>query len=240
MDSPAVKKERKPRKRAPRLSLGVIFDMDGVLVDSAEAHYEAWRRLGREIGAEFPRSVFVSTFGMHNRQIIPLWLGDSFPDEEGDRWSERKEAIYREVAAKTLKPLDGAVDLIQALAAGGFSLAVGSSGPKANVELVLDVLGVRDRFAALSTGDDVRHGKPNPEVFLKAAGKLCLPAPRCAVIEDAPQGVEAGLAAGSRVVAVATTRPAAELAGAHLVVESLRELSSERILRLFEGAAGGP
>jgi beta-phosphoglucomutase len=229
-----VKTSRRKKKETPRLSLGVIFDMDGVLVDSAEAHFQAWSRLGQEIGMPHPRSLFVSTFGMHNRQIIPLWLGDGLPEDEVERLGERKEAIYREVAASSLKPLDGAPELIRGLASMGFSLAVGSSGPRANVELVLGVLGVGDQFAALATGDDVRHGKPNPEVFLKAAGKLCLPPARCAVIEDAPQGVEAALAAGCKVIAVATTRTPAELQAAHLVASSLRDLRPEGILALLE------
>jgi beta-phosphoglucomutase len=214
--------------------LGVIFDMDGVLVDSSDAHYRAWSRLGEELGKPHPREIFEQTFGMHNRQIIPLWLGKDIPPEEVERLSERKEEMYREIAAGSLKPLEGVVELIAALFEDGFLLAVGSSGPTANVELVLNVLGVRDRFVALSTGNDVHHGKPHPEVFLKAAGKLRLPPASCAVIEDAPQGILAGLAAGARVVAVSSTRPAAELTRAHLVVDSLTELEPARLRGLIE------
>jgi HAD superfamily hydrolase (TIGR01509 family) len=215
-------------------ALGAIFDMDGVLVDSAELHYRAWSRLGEELGAPHPREVFERTFGMHNRQIIPIWLGRELPPDELEALSVRKEALYREAAAAGIAPLEGVIDLIGSLWRSGFALAVGSSGPLANVELILDALGVRDRFTALSTGDDVTHGKPDPEVFIKAARKLGLPPERCAVIEDAPQGVEAGLRAGARVVAVASTRPARELRAAHLVVSSLAELDAPRLRRVIE------
>jgi beta-phosphoglucomutase len=220
--------------------LGVIFDVDGVLVDSLEAHYASWSILGDAVGKPHPRDLFARTFGMHNREIIPLWLGPGVPPEDVEELSTTKEALYRWVARRALRPLDGAASLVEDLASSGFLLAVGSSGPRENVELSLRVLGVRDRFSALSTGGDVREGKPDPEVFLKALERLGLPASRCAVVEDAPQGVEAGLRAGLRVIAVATTRDPEELRHAHLVVRSLRELSPERIRRLIlDGAPVG-
>src|SRR4030095_1255810 len=101
--------------------------MDGVLVDSSRAHGRSWVRLGEEIGVPYHREVFERTFGMHNRQIIPLWLGDGLPADEIDRLSDRKEAMYREEARDSLRPLEGAVDLIRALHAGEFHRAVGSS-----------------------------------------------------------------------------------------------------------------
>lgn len=222
-----------------RPTLGVIFDMDGVLVDSAEAHYTAWCLLGEEVGTPHPREFFARTFGMHNREIIPLWLGPGLPGQEVERLSALKEALYRKVAAETLRPVEGVVDLIRALRADGLLLAVGSSGPPPNVELALEILGVRDAFAALSTAADVREGKPHPEVFLKAAERLGVSPSRCAVVEDAPQGIEAGRRAGARTIALATTRSPEELAGADLVILSLAELDADRVRRLIiEGPNG--
>lgn len=218
---------------------GVVFDMDGVLVDSSAAHLLAWTELGEELGVPHTRQFFESTFGMHNRQILPLWLGEQVPPDEIERLSERKEAMYRQLAATSVAPVAGVVELIQSLSQAGFRLAVGSSGPRPNVELVLGILGVTGLFHGLSTGDEVLHGKPHPEVFLKAAKKLGLLPQRCVVIEDAPQGVEAGLAAGSRVVAVTTTRPADELRRAHRVVTSLCELTAASLLELLGAATAG-
>jgi beta-phosphoglucomutase family hydrolase len=215
-------------------SAGVIFDMDGVLVDSKEAHYQAWKRLGEEIDVPCPRDVFERTFGMHNNQIIPIWLGDELQLAEVERLSRRKEEVFREVASGNVMPLEGVVDLVKSLHDNGFSLAVGSSGPLPNVELVLDLLGVRELFSALSTGDEVHHGKPHPEVFLIAARKLGISPERCVVIEDAPQGVEAARAAGAIAVAVTSTRPAADLQEADLVVPSLNDLTAAQLGELVD------
>lgn len=212
---------------------GCIFDMDGVLVDSSAAHYQSWSRLGEEIGAAFPRALFDRTFGMHNNQIIPTWLERSLAPGELERLGLRKEALYREAAPAVLQPLPGAVDLVRALVADGFALAVGSSGPAANVRLVLELLGVADCFAALSSGDEVHHGKPHPEIFLNAARHLALPPASCVVIEDAPQGVEAGHRAGARVVAVTSSRPRADLADADVVVDSLTEVTPTSLRALL-------
>lgn len=215
--------------------LAVIFDIDGVLVDSTEGHFEAWSRLGSEIGREVPRPIFEETFGMHNRQIIPIWFGQGVPDEELTRLSDRKEEIYRNVATESIQILAGVPELIHRLSDAGCLLAVGSSAPRANVELILDMLGVSELFAALSTGDEVRYGKPHPEVFEKAVSKLSVPASSCVVVEDAPQGVEAAIAAGTKVVAVTSTRPAEELGSADLIVDSLAELGPDRLRALIEG-----
>lgn len=204
--------------------LGAIFDMDGVLVDSSEAHHASWSRLGDEIGTPFPRALFDRTFGMHNNQIIPLWLGD-VPADEVERLGLRKEEIYRASPPHLLRALPGAQALVAALAADGWRLAVASSGTRANIELILRLLDLKNAFHFLATGDDVTHGKPHPEVFLKAVAGLGLAPAACAVIEDAPQGVEAGLTAGATVLAVTSTRPAADLAEAHYVVDSLENVT---------------
>lgn len=215
---------------------GVIFDMDGVLIESTEAHYESWALLAAEIGTPWPRDLFDSTFGMHNRQIIPLWLGEETDAAEIDRCSNRKEAFFREVIKKTpdaVKALPGACELVRELHGAGVALAIGSSAPSLNVNLILDLLKVRELFQAFSTGDRVRHGKPHPEVFLTAISELGLKASDCVVIEDAPQGVEAALAAGAGAIAVTTTRKAEEFSHAHLVVDSLTELNALRIQNLI-------
>lgn len=217
-----------------RTDYGVLFDMDGVLVDSAVAHWQAWTALGEEQGVPFARSLFESTFGMHNQEIIPLWLGGDVSAEEISSLSQRKEAIYRERAAECLEALPGVVELVKNLFSNGFRVAVASSGPRANVELILDLLGVREYFAALSTGDDVRNGKPHPEVFEVAAARLDLPPERCVVIEDAPQGIEAGRRAGARVVAVTSSRPAEDLQRADVVVGSLADLDADSLRRLLD------
>jgi beta-phosphoglucomutase len=210
-------------------TLGVIFDMDGVLVDSTEAHYQSWKKIGEDIGHAYPRDVFMKSYGMHNRQSIPLWLGRAVPEDEIVNLAHRKEVLYREMARDTLQPIPGVIDLIKALHADGFWLAVGSSGPAVNVSMVLDLLGVLPLFKALSTGDDVKEGKPHPAIFLNAARKLGLLPIACTVIEDAPQGIEAARAAGMFAIAIPTSRVAVELAAADWIAASLTQVSPEKL-----------
>ncbi len=215
------------------MKYAAIFDMDGVLVDSSQAHFAAWSELGRRISEPFSRAFFDQTFGMHNAQIFPLWLGD-LSAERIQELSLEKEALYREAAAGEVQALEGAVELVRALDEADFALAVGSSGPRANVELILRILGVAECFDALSTGDDVTHGKPHPEVFSKAAERLGLEPARCLVLEDAPQGIEAALRAHMRVLAVTSSRPAADLQDAHRIVHSLREVGPAELAALID------
>ena len=215
---------------------GIIFDMDGVLLDSAEAHFHAWHSLGEEIGMPHTRDFFNSTFGMHNNQIMPRWLGLNLDPAESRRLAERKETLFREVISQHLIALPGAREFVSAAREAGYLCAVGSSGPRRNVEGALDLLGLRPLFHHLATGDDVTEGKPHPDVFLKAAAGLGLPPSQAVVIEDAPQGVEAGLAAGCPVVGLTTSRPAADLQGAHLIVDSLAVLTLNQVEGLLKGS----
>ncbi len=212
---------------------GLIFDMDGVLIDSGEAHFHAWHSLGEEIGFAHTRDFFNSTFGMHNHQIMPRWLGPDLDPAESRRLAERKEVLFREVVSQHLIALPGAREFVTAAREAGYLCAVGSSGPRRNVETALDLLGLRPLFHHLATGDDVTEGKPHPDVFLKAAAGLGLPPARAVVIEDAPQGVEAGLAAGCAVVALTTSRPAADLRRAQLITESLATLTLQQVESLL-------
>ncbi len=207
--------------------------MDGVLIDSAEAHFHAWHTLGVELGTPHTREFFNSTFGMHNNQIMPLWLGEETSNEDRTRFAHRKEELFLGVVAEHLIALPGACDFVRAAREAGFLCAVGSSGPRRNVETALDLIGIRDLFDFLSTGDDVVEGKPHPEVFLKAAAGIGLGPARAVVIEDAPQGVEAALRAGCPVVGLTTSRPAGDLVGAGLIVESLATLTLNQVRSLL-------
>lgn len=193
------------------MDVGVIFDLDGVLVDSSLFHRESWRVVGIERGFEMTDELFWRTFGMPNRQILPLLLGRVPDEQEMAELSERKEEVYRQVAAGKMQPLPGAVELVRSVSAAGFRVALGSSTPWSNIKVVLDALGIRECFEHIVCSDDVTHGKPHPEVFLKAAAKLGLPPARCVVIEDAVVGVQAARAAGARCLAVATTHAADKL-----------------------------
>ncbi len=213
---------------------GVIFDMDGVLVDSAEAHLRSWQIMAAEHGREMTADVFRATFGRRSGDIIAEVFGISDPGEIR-RLDDRKEAVYRDLIRERVPAMDGAVELVRALRAAGFRLGIGSSGPAENVDLVVEGLGLGDCFDARISARQVTRGKPDPQVFLLAAGELGLPAARCAVIEDAPAGIEAARSAGAAAIGLTGTHPAAALGGADLLVTSLRALTPDRIANLIDG-----
>ncbi len=212
---------------------GVIFDMDGVLVDTGWAHKQSWYDLAEKEGFSMSDEFFYSTFGMQNYQIIPMLTERKLPREQIDRLGEWKEQRYRELVAAQLTLSDGAQKLLDDLKDNGFLLAVGSSAPKANLDFVLERVRAGTYFDACVWGEEVSAGKPAPDTFLKAAQKLSLSPNRCVVVEDAVQGVDAAKAAAMAVVAVTTTRERTALIRADIIVDSLAELSADNFTRLL-------
>jgi beta-phosphoglucomutase len=217
------------------MNFAVIFDVDGVLVDSYQAHYESWRRLGQEAGFEMSEEFFARTFGRTSRDVLrELFQGQPLSDEQIRQWDERKEASFRQVIDENFPAMDGAVELIDALHTASVPMAAGSSAPTANVVLSLKKLGRQQSFGTMVTGDDVMRGKPDPQVFLLAAERLGVLPDRCVVIEDAAPGITAAQAAGMKSVGlVSTGRTWEELSAATRVVGSLRELSVENLAELL-------
>jgi beta-phosphoglucomutase len=216
-----------------RQQLAAIFDMDGVLVDSYQAHWQSWLQMLQENGVILTESVFASLFGRTSRDIIRTLMGPELPEQRITALDKRKEALYRNILRHHFPAMDGAVELIDALAAAGYLLGIGSSGPTENVTVVLEGLERAHCFAAVVTGQDVDLGKPNPQVFLLAAARLGVLPSRCAVIEDAPAGIEAALAGGMATIALTGTAPREKLLHAHLIVDSLHQLDVTRIADLI-------
>jgi beta-phosphoglucomutase len=214
-----------------------IWDVDGTLVDTAELHYQAWVELAAAIGKPFTRDAFAATFGRRNPEIIRMLWDAKAPDAVVSDLGDRKEQIYRAAAKRegvTLLP--GVRELLTELTTLGCQQAVGSSAPRANLELILTITGTRGDFAAVVAAEDTSRGKPDPQVFQVAAAKLGMPPERCVVFEDAVAGVAAARAAGMKCVAVRFVghHPAEALraAGADRVVECLTEISGAEVRRL--------
>jgi beta-phosphoglucomutase len=217
----------------PSTQAGIIFDMDGVLVDSADAHRRAWQQLGDEAGTPFSAALFQRTFGQRNASIIPQWLGGDVSDERFQQLDSRKESLYRDFARQgAVRVYPRVPELLNELRQAGASVAIASSGPRENVALLIDVIGVSGRIDAVVTAEDVRNGKPHPQAFLTAAERLRLPPARCAVIEDSVHGIEAARRAGMLAVAVLTSTPRDQLvaAGAEVMVGEVGDLSVTELL----------
>jgi beta-phosphoglucomutase len=210
---------------------GVIFDVDGVLIDSYQSHFESWQRLAAEIGRTCSEAEFVKGFGRTSREnIVEMWSDQHWTNEQVRQLDDRKEWWYREIIREQFPAMPGAASLIRALHKSGFRIAVGSSGPPENVDLVIDRLDVAPMIACRITARDVVRGKPDPQVFELAAKGLGLPATACCVVEDAPAGIQASHAAGIVCIGLASTgRTRAELANAEQIVDSLVELTPEGI-----------
>ena len=200
----------------------VLWDLDGVLVDSAPFHFQAWRELLASLGRELSEADFRRTFGLRNDAILRDLLGDLSPAEM-ERLAARKEGLFRQAARGNISALPGALALLRLLREGGLRLALVSSTPHANIDLVLRSLEVETAFDVVVGEEDVTRGKPDPEGFLLAAERLGVPPGECVVIEDAPMGVEAAKRGGMRCVGVYRGRPRETLAKADLVVESLED-----------------
>jgi HAD superfamily hydrolase (TIGR01509 family) len=214
---------------------GALFDWDGVVIDSSAHHERSWEQLAAEIGKPLPAEHFVRGFGMKNQAIIPDILGWTNDPDQIEEYSLRKEFLYREIIReKGIHPLPGVGDLLQMLRDNGVPCAIASSTHRENVDVVLELIGLRPFFTAIVTAEDVQRGKPDPQVFVTAAAKINREPCNCIVFEDAHVGIEAGLAAGARVIAVATTNTLDALSRAHLAVNSLEEVNWQRFSGLFD------
>lgn len=204
----------------------VIFDMDGVLVDSYQPHLDSWRMLAEENGLAITEAQFAETFGRTSRDIIGRLFGVT-DAARAAALDDRKEALYRDIVRGKVPEMAGAKALVSALHGRGIKLAIGSSGPRENILLVRDELGLAEMMSTYVCGADVEHGKPAPDVFLLAGEKLGIAPAKCAVIEDAPAGITAANAAGMLSIGLTSTHEAAALGEADVVVDSLAAVEGE-------------
>lgn len=209
----------------------IIWDLDGVIIDSANEHRRAWQRLAREEGVSFTDADFWSTFGKRNDDIFAL-LWRTHSSEQAKILADRKERYFRELIRETAAPLPGAMELMRGLHEAGFAQALASSTPIENIELIGEVLGLKRYLTILVSGETVPRGKPAPDIFLKAARDLGIEPEHCLVIEDAVAGVQAAHAAGMRCIAVAGNRDLPGLRQAELMVKDLTEVDVKRVQSL--------
>ncbi|MDE0888765.1 MAG: HAD family phosphatase [Phycisphaerales bacterium] len=223
----------------PDTPLAAIFDLDGTLIDSYEAHHRAWKAVCLAHSIDLTPAQFAWSFGRTNPSIIDrIWpdAGLPAPDEESrNAIADAKETDFRRELEQSFPTMLGAPGLLADLSRSGWRLAIGTSAPRGNLETALRYLPHADQFDATVCGDEVVHGKPDPEVFLLAAERLGIEPQRCVVIEDAGPGIDAARAAGMTSVGlVSTGRTPDELDHAHLVVRQLTELNSERLEALIQ------
>jgi len=210
-----------------------IWDMDGVIADTAPYHLKAWQEVFQKRGANFTEEDFRHSFGQRNDTIIRNALGKEVSQDEIDVIANEKEESFRRRIRQNLKPLPGVIKLIRSLVKYEFKLALASSAPIENIQLLITGLGINNCFQCIICDKDVTEGKPNPQVFLLAAQKLGVEPKNCIVIEDAIAGVSAAKKAGMQCLAITNTHPRASLMEAVLIVDTLEEVSVNDLERLL-------
>jgi len=217
---------------------GILWDMDGVLVDTGEFHFQSWLAVLPDYGIPYDHEAFERTFGMNNAGTLRALTGRDLPPEVVAEIAERKEQMYRAVLRGQVMALPGAQAWLARLKERGYRQGIASSTPQANIDVVVNELGIASYFDLILSGSDMPP-KPDPAVFLKVAAGIGVPPERCVVVEDSRAGVEAARRGGMRCIAVTTTNPAEALQTADVIVDRLDELPDDVFERLLDSGGSG-
>ncbi|WP_420147872.1 HAD family hydrolase [Spirosoma sp.] len=213
-----------------------LFDMDGVLIDNTDFHINAWLQFAQKHDRPLTKEQYVENINGHVSADAMAYVFQR-PISPGELivLTEEKEAIYRELYRPHLAPAPGLLEFLNALKAQHVRLAVGTSAPESNVRFTLDGLPLRSYFDAIVDASMIQRGKPDPEIYLAAARRVGVEPDKCVVFEDAFAGIEAGIRAGMKVVALATTHTREELAdtGVSLIVDDFTELTVEAVQNIL-------
>jgi beta-phosphoglucomutase family hydrolase len=198
----------------------LIFDMDGVIIDSNPLHRQAWAAFNRRYGLETTEAMQRRMYGKRNDQIVRDYFGEGISPEEVDARGRAKERLYREMLTGRTEEM-----LVPGLRAfleryRDLPMGLGSNAEPENIAIVLDETGLRRYFRAVVDGHQVRHPKPHPEVYLRVAGLLETDPAECIVFEDSHSGAAAAVAAGMRVIGISTTHD--NLSGTSITIDNFR------------------
>jgi beta-phosphoglucomutase len=217
----------------PCKEIAVLWDMDGVIVDTSKFHFRSWRETWAEHGVDFTEADFKISFGKRNDEIIRDVLGKKFNQKIYEAITQKKEASFRRLVKGKIKALPGAVELLSSVYSAGILQALVSSTPSENIDMIIGGLKLARYFKTIISGYDVTEGKPNPQGYLLAAKRLGINPSCCAVIEDAIAGVDAAKNGGMKCIAITTTHPPAKLKAADLIVDSLEKVNVSVIKKLL-------
>ncbi|MDW7690410.1 HAD family phosphatase [Flammeovirgaceae bacterium SG7u.111] len=212
-----------------------MFDMDGVIIDSNPFHKISLEIFCKKYGFTFTEEdLRTKLFGRRNAEWIPLIFGEDLTEEEIEKYSYEKEALFREVYKDDIVPLAGLVDFLKELEAAGIPRAVATSAPPENVDFTLEKTNLEGMFGVKLNSSHVTEGKPHPEIYLNTAKAMGYAPANTVVFEDSLAGVESGKRAGAKVVGIASTHTPEELHQADLVVPDFTHLTVEQVAALFD------
>lgn len=207
-----------------------IFDLDGTLVDNNDVHYDAWKKYLKDNGKDISDEDFKENIsGRTNQDAVEHIYDKKMSKEEASKYYMEKEQIYRDMYKDDIAPIGGLENFLKELDDHGIAMAIATSGIPVNIEFMFEHVPIRKYFKKIINADDISNGKPDPEIFLKAAQELDIDPENCVVFEDSISGVKAGKAAGMKVVALTTTHSKDELNEADIVIGDYSELSFEKL-----------
>lgn len=226
--------KRRIESAANQNTFAIIFDMDGVIVNNMAYHRKAWEKFLKKYAPDIELEEFSYHFGKANKDLMRIVFKREISEEEESRYGEEKEALYRTLYAEAIVPTAGLIDFLNELKKNVVRMAVASSAPKVNVDFVLNKTGLRGYFDFLIDASEVQKGKPDPEIFLKAAAKLGHKPESCLVFEDSLPGIQAARNAGMKVIALTTSYPSQKLINAEFSVKDFTEISFETVRNCFK------
>lgn len=198
----------------------VIFDLDGTLIDNNSYHRQTWERYLEKMGKKISEEEFNANMnGRTNEDAIKYIYGKDISSQESLKHTLDKEALYREIYKPFIKPVSGLIDFLELLKSKNISMAIATSGIQPNIDFMFENIPIKKYFDAVVNSSHIKKGKPDPEIYLKAASLLNVAAKNCLVFEDAAVGIKSAKAAGMKVIAVATTQPKEELREADIIVD---------------------
>lgn len=207
----------------------VIFDLDGVIVDNMKYHRLAWENFLRKYAPGIDINEFSRNFGKRNEILLEMVFKRRLSLEEVKRYGEKKESLYRELYAESIETISGLLEFLKLLKEKKIKTAVASAAPPVNVDFVLDKTGIREFFNVVLDAEDVKKGKPDPEIYLKTAEMLACSPRSCLVFEDSIPGLQAAKNAGMKVTALTTTYPPSELREADFIITDFTEVDLDNI-----------
>ncbi len=211
--------------------IAIIWDMDGVLVDSASFHFAAWQEVFSRRGVKFTDEDFTKLFGSRNDFIVRSVLGQNIPEEDIKTITQEKELEFRNTIKGKAKLLPGVSRLLDMMQ-GNLKMALVSSAPKENIDLISSELHMEEHFDCVVSGHEVAESKPSPEIYSLAAKRLQINPGNCLVIEDSPLGVNAAKAAGMKCLAVSHSHPQQDMIEASAVVNTLEDIDLLSLLKI--------
>ncbi|MEM0941246.1 MAG: HAD family phosphatase [Bacteroidota bacterium] len=213
--------------------IGLLFDMDGVIVDNHHYHFLSWQKLAEKYHMSITEEFYRNQMnGRTFTGIIEVMFRKEMPPNEARKIAYEKECIYRELYQEHLKPTDGLIPFLEEAKSKEIPMVVGTSAPEENVAFTLDGLDIRHYFEGVIDDKAVSKGKPDPEVYLNCANMIDRNPTCCIVFEDAVSGIKAGKTAGAKVIALATSHKREEL-DADLIVDNFTQINLEIIHQIL-------